>query len=240
MKKLSVIIPTLNDERSIATTLKLSTLPGIECIVVDGGSTDRTVKIAKSLGAKILHARPGRAHQMNIGAAAAQSKTLLFLHADTLPPARFPAIVKVTLSQPKTIAGAFSFKLNGTNVWFHFIEFYANLRASLRQLPLSDQGLFIRKHVFDELGGFPDVPMMEYYLFIRRLRQYGTIRTTISAAIASTRRWEKRGILRTALADQLIIAALHLHISPAKLEKLYHRQKRNTARRNQTHTRTRR
>ncbi|MFC1467527.1 glycosyltransferase family 2 protein [Verrucomicrobiota bacterium] len=154
MKTLSVIIPTLNEEAYIATTLQLATLPHVECIVVDGGSSDQTVDIAKNLGARVVHAPLGRARQMNAGAAETKTKTLLFLHADTLPPTNFPKIIDATLNQPKTAGGAFAFKLSETNLRLQMIEFFTNLRAELFQLPHGNQGLFIRKHLFDEMCVF--------------------------------------------------------------------------------------
>lgn len=225
MKKLSVIIPTLNEEAHIATTLHRADLPGVECIVADGGSTDHTRDIAQTLKARIIQTPPGRARQMNAGAAAAEAKTLLFLHADTLPPARFPSIIKFTLKQPATAAGAFSFKLDQKGVWLHFIELLANLRASLFQLPYGEQGLFIRKHLFDELDGFPETPILEDYIFARRLRRYGTIRITISSATSSARRWNTNGPFRVALLDQLTVIGFRLRIPLTKLARFYRKAK---------------
>lgn len=224
--RVSVIIPALNEEREIATTIQ-SVLAGAphQVIVVDGGSTDATRAVAQAAGATVIHSSPGRARQMNAGAAQASGNVLLFLHADTTLPARWRTAVVNTLRQPRVAAGAFRFSIREHFIGRHWVEWTTNLRSRWLQTPYGDQALFLRRTLFEELGGFAAVPIMEDYELNQRLRRQGRIATCAEATVmTSGRRWKRHGVLKTTLVNQLMIAGHHLGVNPATLASFYRRR----------------
>ena len=222
LHRVSVIIPALNEERHIAATLRaVGQSTCHEVIVVDGGSTDTTVQRAKEAGANVLSSKPGRACQMNAGAAKAEGGSLLFLHADTLLPPRWGEVVPRTLGAPGVAAGAFRFRIAESFAGKSFIEWTAGVRSRWLQRPYGDQGLFLSRAQFEELGGFADLPIMEDYEFSARLRRRGRIVTVGEAALTSARRWKTLGVMRTTLRNQWTLAGYHLGVSPQKLATRY-------------------
>jgi rSAM/selenodomain-associated transferase 2/rSAM/selenodomain-associated transferase 1 len=217
---ISIIIPTFNEEENILSCLAGTRhAPNVERIVVDGGSRDRTREIASSCGAKVLTAPTGRARQMNAGAEAAQGSLLLFLHADTRLPEEYAAMVRHTLSRPGVAAGAFEFRLHASSPGLRFIERAANWRSRYLQLPYGDQAIFLRSALFREMGGYRDMPIMEDFELIQRLKKRGRIFTVPIPAITSARRWQKLGVWQTTLRNYGIVIAYHLGISPRGLRR---------------------
>jgi len=157
---------------------------------------------------------------MNHAAIKASGEFLLFLHADTFPPEHYQTIIAKTLQKPNTAAGAFRFKLDGTQTRNSLIEYFVHLRCRLFHTPYGDQGLFIRRDLFQRTGGFPDWPVMEDLEFIRRLKRTGKIRIVDEPAESSTRRWREAGFLTTFLRHQLMLAAYYCKVSPEKIAKL--------------------
>jgi len=218
----SVIIPALNEESHIAATLRaVGQSLCHEVIVVDGGSPDATVQRAREAGVTVLTSKPGRARQMNAGAAAAEGGSLLFVHADTLLPPGLPGMVARTLGAPGVAAGAFRFRIAGSFAGKSFVEWTTGLRSRWLQRPYGDQGLFLAKALFEEMGGFADLPIMEDYEFAARLRRRGRIVTVGADALTSARRWETLGVVRTTLRNQWMLAGYHLGVSPQRLATLY-------------------
>jgi len=218
---LSIIIPTLNEEQALPDTLKpLSKLSKVELIIADSGSTDATISIAQDHGTRVVPTQPGRGRQMNAGAALARGETLLFLHADTQLPENFQQQIQTTLAEG-AIAGAFLLKIDGNRFGLRCVEWGANLRSRWFQKPYGDQGLFLRAELFDRMEGFRHWPLMEDYDFVRRLREHGRIAITTGAALTSSRRWLKRGIIKTTLLNQLFILAFCLGLSPERLARWY-------------------
>jgi len=218
---LSIIVPTLNEESTLAATLgPLSRVPGVELIVADGGSTDATVSIARELGALVVPARKGRGRQLNAGAAFASGETLLFLHADSQLPPDFVGAIRSTLDQPH-IAGAFRLRIGASGWSLRCVEWAANLRSRLWQMPYGDQGLFIPAEVFFAMGGYPNWPLMEDYELCRRLRRRGRIALAQEAIETSARRWTTLGVVRTTLINQSTLLGFHLGISPERLAAWY-------------------
>jgi uncharacterized protein len=217
----SVIIPALNEAVNIEATIKRAMHEDVEIIVLDGGSIDNTVEIASSFGVKVLAGMRGRAVQQNIGAKAATGRILLFLHADTLLPTDYVNHIFEILMDRKTVAGAFRFKTNFDHTSMKIIEFVANIRSRHLKLPYGDQGLFVRKSVFESMGGFPNVPIAEDLFLSRRLSKYGNIRIAPVHVLTSARRWQTFGMFRTTLINYIILIGCCLGVSPGTLAPMY-------------------
>ena len=218
----SVIIPALNEERDVSDTLAaLGRSLCHQVIVVDGASTDATAQRAKEGGATVLASKPGRARQMNAGAAKATGGSLLFVHADTLLPPGLPSLVSRTLSGAGVAAGAFRFRIGENFRGKSLVEWITGIRSRWLQRPYGDQGLFLTRALFEEMGGFADLPIMEDYEFTIRLRGRGRIITVDEAAVTSGRRWQKLGVLRTTLRNQWMLAGYHLGVDPQNLARHY-------------------
>jgi rSAM/selenodomain-associated transferase 2 len=223
---ISIIIPTLNEAEQVGNWRQLRELMEnhiCEIIVVDGGSSDETVSLARSLGFRTEICPAGRGRQLNHGARVASGAILLFLHADTQLPANFDRLIRQCLNQPSTLAGAFSLSIEGATLFLRFICLCANLRSRLFQLPYGDQGIFISRDNFLRSGGFPETPIMEDFIYIRKARRTGRIRTLPQHVTTSARRWQRLGIIRTTLINQLVILGYYAGIPLRKLALLYRR-----------------
>ena len=226
MLKISVIIPVLNEAANLGKTLaKAQHNRDVEIIVVDGGSEDDTVKIAKKHGVKVMISpQPGRSFQMNFGAQKATGNILLFLHGDTILPEGYGQKIIAAFTKPKTIAGAFELAIDGEKLSLRLVEKAVNWRSRLLSLPYGDQGIFVKASVFWELGGFPNLPIMEDFIFIRQLKSLGKITIIPNPVITSGRRWQKLGVWKTTLLNQGIVMGYWLGVSPERLARWYHRQ----------------
>ncbi len=223
---ISVIIPVLNDAEALDLALgSTQDYTGVECIVVDGGSSDESAEVAQSRGVKVLHSPPGRARQMNAGAEVAEGRFLLFLHADTRLPEGFDGHVRQILTGFGVAAGAFQLQIDAPSARLRLIEKAANWRSRYLQMPYGDQAIFLRKELFREMGGFPDLPIMEDFQLIRRLQGEGRIVIAPAAVVTSGRRWKKLGALRTTLLNQMMILGFYLGFEPARLARWYRRKK---------------
>ena len=218
---LSVIIPAYNVARQMPRTLAAAASPDVEIFVSDGCSTDRTVQIAKSLGARIVSGRRGRAGQQNRGAAAARGEVLLFLHADTRLPRNYVDHVFETLMDRRTRLGAFRFATDIHTPAMRCLSFCTNLRAGWLSLPYGDQGLFLRQRDFDAVGGFPDVPIAEDLYLVRRMGRRGRIAMAPAAAVTSGRRWQRLGPMRTTMINAILAAGILAGVTPGRLAPLY-------------------
>lgn len=220
--RVSVIIPTLNESGAIGALLeRLQGAEAVECIVADGGSRDETCSIAARTGAEVLRVSGGRAMQQNAAAAAARGRILLFLHADTLPPEGYADKIRTALEDPSIVAGAFRFKTDDGGAPMHLVEWVTNLRSRVFQLPYGDQGIFLQKRVFDEVGGFPPLPIMEDFVLMRGLRARGRVITLSDPAVTSARRWQRLGVIRTTLMNQIMILGFLGRMPIQRLERLY-------------------
>jgi len=219
---LSIIIPALNEARHIGAALDSAGKgAGVETIVVDGGSRDATAVVAASRGATVIACRPGRGRQMNAGAAVAGGRILLFLHADTRLPAGYAGFVRRALASRRVAAGAFSLKIDVQRPALRFIEKVANFRSRILKMPYGDQGIFVEKRLFRRLGGFADMPIMEDFDLVRRLRRMGDIVTLPQVALTSARRWEHLGALKTWLINQAVVCAYLGGFDPRRIAGWY-------------------
>lgn len=224
--KISIIIPVLNEAARIASLInQIEKTEEIEIIIVDGLSVDNTAELASNLGVNVISTNRGRALQMNTGAKIASGEILLFLHADTELPQGFAALVQDALNQPKIIAGAFELKIEGRHRGLRLIEKLVSLRSHFLQLPYGDQAIFIKAETFQKFGGFPELPIMEDFEFIRGLKRYGKIKILPVAVITSGRRWQQLGILKTTLINQFMIIGYYLGIPPEKLADFYRKKR---------------
>jgi rSAM/selenodomain-associated transferase 2 len=218
---ISVIIPTLNEAENIAATL--ASTKNAEVIVVDGGSQDSTVRIAKKWGAKVLvSTSASRAQQMNLGAREASGEILLFLHADTRLPSQFEIMVHQAISS-NIVAGAFALQIDGSTWGLRLVEIGVNMRSRILALPYGDQAIFLNAQLFHNLTGFADLPIMEDFELICRLRRRGQIAIISTPVVSSKRRWQKLGILQTILINQVAIITYLIGISPQKIAVWYRR-----------------
>lgn len=198
---LSIIVPTLNEAACIAATLDgLAPLRarGHEVVVVDGGSEDDTTALARTRVDLVLAAPRGRALQMNAGAAKARGAVLLFLHADTVLPAQADRLVTQALERG-ALWGRFDVRIKGRQWLFLVIAALMNQRSRFTGIATGDQAIFVRREVFEHLGGFAAQPLMEDIELSRRLRAQGRPACLREPVLTSGRRWEAQGVWRTVL-----------------------------------------
>ena len=219
---ISVIIPTLNEAANIAATIRSAGQGGeVEVIVADGGSTDATAAIVRDLGIRLVESLPGRALQMNTAARLAGGDILLFLHADTRLPEGYPRAVRRTLRLPFVSAGAFSLLIDARRASMRFVAYWANWRSRVLGTPYGDQAIFLSAETFHDIGGYPEMPIMEDFELIRRLSRMGRVVTVPQRVTTSARRWVNMGVLRTTVLNQLIVVSYLLGASPRRLARWY-------------------
>lgn len=224
LERISIIIPTLNEASNLAKTLASThNAADVEVILVDGMSTDKTVEVARSWGIEVLLSTPGRARQMNTGAARAMGSILLFLHADTRLPRGFDGYVRGILARSRVVAGAFRLRVDSNLPGLRILERLVDVRSRCLQFPYGDQAIFLRAELFWSMGGFPDMPIMEDFELVRRLRRRGCIVTAPVSVLTSARRWESLGIVRATLINYTIPLAYYLGASPSRLARRYGR-----------------
>lgn len=223
MLKLSVIIPTLNEEKFIHLSLESAKkLNPVDIIVVDGGSIDKTKEIAEKEGALVIESLRGRGIQLNRGALLAKGDILLFLHADAF-------ITKgEAINFERLIdgygGGFFKLKFDNPSLSTSIVEFFANLRSRLFQLPYGDQAIFIRRDIFERLGSFKEYPFLEDLDFVWRLRKVAKLRCIPYCVTVSARRIKKGYPLSpiiVSLRNVFIAILFILGISPYRLIRLY-------------------
>ena len=195
--KLSIIMPVRNEATGIVATLTpLQPLRDkLEIILVDGGSTDDTVALAAPLVDQLLQSTPGRAAQMNAGAALAQGQWLLFLHADTQLPANFLELLPTAHATPQW--GRFDVRLFPSSPMLQVVAWMMNWRSRLTGVCTGDQAIFVRRALFEQLGGYAPIPLMEDIELSKRLRKISPPLCLRPPLTTSSRRWQTHGTLRT-------------------------------------------
>ena len=202
--ELSIIIPVRNEEQTIAGILRSlarqDRISECQIIVVDGGSTDGTANIAQAFPfVELVTSAPGLERQMNRGSKTAEGKTLWFLHADTtLPNASTIAHVIDAMEDPGLVGGACRFKLRADDLYYQIVNTAVDLRAKVLRRPYGDQGIFVRRTVFQEIGGYRDTNCSDLDLVLR-MRAHGPIRILSPKVATSARTWQRYGKIRTTL-----------------------------------------
>ncbi|TVO75268.1 TIGR04283 family arsenosugar biosynthesis glycosyltransferase [Sedimenticola selenatireducens] len=219
---LSIVIPCLDEAeiiQKLLESLQSTRGRGVELILVDGGSDDSTV--AKPLVDQLLVTAPGRALQMNAGARIAKSDLLWFLHADSMVNDDFPEAIRTALQSSECRWGRFDVTLSGRAPFFRVIEFMMNWRSRLTGIATGDQGIFVQRGLFEQVGGFPEIPLMEDIRLSALLRKYAWPIALRQRLMTSSRRWEQSGILRTVLLMWRLRLAFYFGVDPKRLAQRY-------------------
>ena len=227
MKRLSIIIPTLDEaERIVATLESLGDLRrrGHEIIVADGGSGDATAALARDLADQVVCSPAGRAEQMNAGARAAAGDVLLFLHADSRLPAEADRLVLQGLAAGGLVWGRFDVQIAGSQPLLRLVASMMNLRSRLTRICTGDQGIFVRREAFAAIGGYPRQELMEDIAISARLRRVSAPLCLRQRCLTSARRWESGGVLRTIVLMWCLRLQYALGAAPARLARSYGRR----------------
>jgi rSAM/selenodomain-associated transferase 2 len=226
---LSVIIPALNEAAGIAATLdRLQPLRrrGVEVIVADGGSTDATVALAGERADRVVQSPPGRAIQMNAGAAAARGEIFCFLHADSRLPEGADGLIVDGLTRARRSWGRFDVVIEGSHPMLGVIAWMMNRRSRLTGIATGDQGIFVTRSLFEAVGRFPEIALMEDIALCRLLKRYGPPLCIAHRLSTSGRRWQQHGVFRTIGLMWRLRLAYWLGADPGKLAARYERHDR--------------
>lgn len=227
--KISIIVPVLNEDAVLRRALEtLERLSGVEVLLVDGGSTDGTVGLLQAWSEQpasqqriFIHGERGRARQMNAGAKRATGEILLFLHADSLLPAGAIDAVAEAMRSPRVGGGAFRLKIDSGHFFLKIVERLVHLRSRLFDLPYGDQGIFVRREIFERLGGYADLPLMEDVDFIRRLKRAGRMVLLEAAITTSPRRWLREGVYYASFRNLILLSLYFMGVHPRRLAHWY-------------------
>lgn len=221
--RISVVVPVLNEAGRIVETLDaLQAMRGRghEVVIADGGSADGTTELARPLADRLVSSPRGRARQMNAGARAASGDVLWFLHADTVAMPEADRLILEALGQTGNW-GRFDVRLSGRHRMLRVVETMMNLRSCLTGIATGDQGVFVRRGIFDAVAGFADIPLMEDIALSRRLKRYGRPACVRGRLTTSSRRWERNGVARTIAVMWWTRLAYFLGADPGKLAQAY-------------------
>lgn len=205
---LSIIIPTLNEAAYIGTTLETldqnSRLYNHEVIVIDSGSKDENCEIVLEFGAKLITTKPkfpGRAYVLNEAAQYAEGDVYLFLDADTIVPPGYDKMIDAALSDPDVVGGAFEFALDGPEFGLRVVELINRVRYRIRKRYYGDQGIFVRADVFQRVGGYPEIGLLEAAYLCKKLKKEGKLKLIRQHIKTSPRRFIDGGIYRVLASD---------------------------------------
>ncbi len=226
MQRLSIIVPILNEAAGLpsmlAQLLKYQER-ACEVILVDGGSQDDSVAIARSAGLTVLISEPGRAAQMNLGAQAAKGGVLLFLHADTQLPEQADQTILQGLARDARHWGRFNVRISGRPVMLRVVANLMNIRSAWTGIATGDQAIFVRRQAFQQVGGFPRQALMEDIEFCKRIKARSRPICLYEKVTTSGRRWEANGVWRTIVLMWSLRLAYFFGADPVKLAERYRR-----------------
>jgi len=220
--RISIIVPCLNEAEFISAALETTTLAGgrAEVIVVDGGSSDGTLEIVRQSSAQLIQCPVrSRAAQMNLGAQQAKGDILLFLHADTLLPDGFEEEVLQACSDEHVVGGAFYLRFDHGHWMFGVMS--ALTRLNIKWITVGDHAMFFTRKVFDDLGGYPEIPLLEDLELQLRARRRGKMVRVQTPVTTSARRFLRNGVLRQMMKDACILVSYYLGRSPQQLAEVY-------------------
>jgi rSAM/selenodomain-associated transferase 2 len=217
-----VVIPTLNEARQLPGLLGdlARVAVPLEVVIADGGSGDGTPAIAFDHGARVVGSPPGRGRQLNAGAASLATPWLCVLHADVRMPERARDALRRAVDE-RVDAAVWRFAIDAPERWARVMELGARLRDRVGGLPYGDQGLLVRRELFDAVGGYPDTPVMEDVALVRALARRCTIGRLDAALVVSPRRWRREGPYRTWLRNTALVTAYLLRVPPERLARWY-------------------
>ena len=220
--RVSIIIPTYNEAGGIEALLMhlKSSFPETEIIVADGGSSDDTAALARPY-ARVIDAGRGRAVQMNAGAREASGEVLWFLHADCWPSASSVDLIGEALADDGVIAGGFRWELSGSRWYYKPSTALAHLKNRRKRNLFGDMGIFIRKDVFDRVGGYKEIPLLEEVELNERLREMGGIALLDEPLPSSDRKLMKEGPMLTFIKNDILKIAYLFGFSPEFLKRFY-------------------
>ena len=222
MVSVSLIIPALNEAENIVKAIDAGwSNQADEIIVVDGGSDDRTRELVDESHATLVSSRTGRAIQQNAGAKRATSDFLLFQHADCWLEHGAIAQLRDACSHGAVHFGCFRQQIANPRWPYRCLEFGNAIRAGWLGMAYGDQGIFVRRRVFEEIGGFDGVPLMEDVLLLRKLRTYGRPQLLKGPICVSDRRWRTNGVVKQTALNWTLMTAFRLGVSPERLSRFY-------------------
>ena len=222
--RISVIIPVLNEEAVIGACLaQFCGVEGVELIVVDGGSTDDTQRMVEARGGSqwVKVHKAGRALQMNAGAERATGDVFLFLHADTFLPSDGLRLIRDSLRVSGVVGGRFRLGLSEKTIGFRLVAFLSTLRSRYLGITYGDQGIYVRRDTFDDVGGFPSLQLFEDSEFCSRVARVGKFVMLNAQVCSSTRRWRKWGFVRTVVEMWMLRLLYTFSVSDVTLSRWY-------------------
>jgi rSAM/selenodomain-associated transferase 2 len=225
--QVSIVVPVLNEGPMLAdllSSLQPLRARGAEVIVVDGGSHDGSAEAARPLADTVLESPRGRALQMNAGARVASGDVLLFLHADTRLPLHADLLIGAALARSDRVWGRFDVRLSGDRSVLRIVECLMNQRSRLTGIATGDQAIFVRRATFEKVGGFPTLALMEDVAFAARLKRESRPLCLRERVVASSRKWEREGALRTIWLMWRLRLAFFCGADPSDLARRYYRR----------------
>jgi len=220
---MAVVVPVLNEAKSLMPSMgRFKTLHDKYSVMFcDGGSNDETCALLQKNDLNYCHSSCGRAIQMNTGASACESDIIVFIHADTIVSSSDIELVKKAMQDKSIVGGRFDIRLSGKGFAFRVIEFMINIRSRMTGISTGDQCQFVRRSVFEKMGGFPEQGLMEDVAFSKQLKRHGKIACLKNKVVTSSRRWEKHGIIKTVILMWKLRFLYWLGKSPEKLAEMY-------------------
>lgn len=222
---ISFIVPTLNEQDllgELLSSLQPYRRRGHEVLLADGGSRDGTVQLARPLVDRVIIAKRGRARQMNAAAALARNEMLVFVHADTrLPPMADQLLLGALKDSPETW-GRFDIRLSSPAWSFRMIEWFMNRRSRLSGIATGDQAIFVSRILFDDIGGYPEIDLMEDIALCRALKRKRRPLCLTDRVASSTRKWDENGIWGTIWLMWRLRLAFLFGTDPGKLAARYY------------------